>query len=137
MNAAHFTVPDGPAGLLLSRDLFFTTKVVGTAQALGFQVVSAGNGAMVSALLAKWRPAVVFVDLAAGDLVTPSALIAHRAECPGTPFIAFGSHVDADALRAARDAGCEEVMPRSRFSAELAQILRRQLAAESSGLDLP
>lgn len=131
MSTANVTVPDGPAGLLLSRDLIFTTKVIGTAQALGLKVVSAGNAALVSAMLAKWRPTAVFVDLAAGELVTPSELMAHRATCPGTTFIAFGSHVDADALQAARDAGCEEVMPRSRFSAELPELLRRHLSVES------
>ena len=56
----------------------------------------AGNVALASAMMAKWRPTVVFVDLAAGDLVAPAA-IAHYQEvaAPGTPFVAFGSHVDA------------------------------------------
>ncbi len=130
MNPANVKVPVGSAGLLLSRDLIFTTKVVGTAQALGLKVVSAGNAASVSAMLAQWKPLAVFVDLASGDLVSPSALVAHRADCPGTPFIAFGSHVDTEALQAAREAGCEEVMPRSRFAAELADILRRHLSAQ-------
>ena len=125
MNPENVT-PEAPVGLLLSRDLIFTTKVIGTAQALGLKVVAAGNASRI----ADGKPAVVFVDLSAGDLVAPSALKSYRATCPGTPFIAFGSHVDVDALQAARDAGCDEVMPRSRFSAELPQLLRRYLAAQ-------
>jgi len=129
MNVEAVPTPAGPAGLLLSRDLIFTTKVVGTARALGLVVVSAGNAALASAMLQQWTPEAVFVDLAAGDLVAPSALAVYRAQAAGTAFVAFGSHVDAAALQAARDAGCEEVMPRSRFSAELPDLLRRHLSA--------
>ncbi len=68
----------------------------------------------------------VFVDLAAGDLVAPAALRAFQEQAgPGTPFVAFGSHVDAEALAAARAAGCDPVLPRSRFSAELPDLIRR------------
>jgi hypothetical protein len=118
--------PDGPAGLLLSRDLIFTSKVTGTANALGHRVIVAGNVALVSAILAKWSPVVVFVDLAGGDLVAPASLIKFREIAPpGTPFLAFGSHVDTQALADARDAGCDPVMPRSRFTNELPSLIRR------------
>ena len=116
--------------MLLSRDLIFTTKVMGTARSLGLLVECAGSAAAVTAALAKATLRVVLVDLSAGDLVSPSALTAYRAARAGTPFVAFGSHVDVDALKAAREAGCEEVMPRSRFAAELPAILRRYFAVD-------
>ena len=59
----------GPPGLLLSRDLIFTSKITGTAAALGQRVLVAGNVALATAMIEQWRPRVVFVDLAAGDLV--------------------------------------------------------------------
>ena len=118
--------PEGPAGLLLSRDLIFTSKVTGTASALGHRVVVAGNVALASAMLAKWPPVVVFVDLAAGDLVAPSAISSYREVAPpGTPFLAFGSHVDTQALAEAKEAGCDPVMARSRFTSELPALIRR------------
>lgn len=124
----------GPAGLLLSRDLIFTSKITGTARALGHRVMVAGNAALAAAMIGQWRPKVVFVDLAAGDLVSPAALVALRREAgPGTPFLAFGSHVDADALDAARGAGCDPVLPRSRFSAELPDLIRRYLGPDAPG----
>jgi hypothetical protein len=124
-------IPEVPAGLLLGRDLIFTTKVVGTASALGLKVISAGDPGAVSSLLASWTPSAVFVDLAAGELASPASLAAFRAACPGIPFIAFGSHVDTAVLLAAREAGCEEVMPRSRFAAELPELLRRYVPSSS------
>jgi hypothetical protein len=118
--------PDGPAGLLLSRDLIFTSKVTGTASALGHRVIVAGNVALVSAILAKWTPVVVFVDLASGDLISTPNLKAYREIAPSsTPFVAFGSHVDTQGLADASAAGCDPVMPRSRFTNELPALIRR------------
>jgi hypothetical protein len=114
----------GPSGLLLSRDLIFTSKVTGTARALGISVMTAGNSALASSMIEQWNPKVVFIDLAAGDLVRPEALIAYRQAAPESVFVAFGSHVDRDALAAASTAGCDRVMPRSKFSAELPDLMR-------------
>lgn len=125
--------PDGgPVGLLLSRDLIFTSKITGTARALGQRVMVAGNIALASSMIAQWSPAVVFVDLAAGDLVAPEALMAFRASAPETPFVAFGSHVDTAALAAASAAGCDDVMPRSKFTNVLPDLIRRFLGDNPS-----
>src|SRR6185436_17016727 len=64
----------GPAGLLLSRDLIFTSKITGTARALGVQVLTAGDRVLAATMIERWHPRVVFVDLGAGDLVSPDAL---------------------------------------------------------------
>jgi len=119
-------IPDGPAGLLLSRDLIFTSKITGTAAALGHRVIVAGNVAFASAILGAWTPKVVLVDLGAGDLVASPAILRYREIAPpGTPFLAFGSHVDVAALAVAAAAGCDPVMPRSRFTKELPALIRR------------
>ena len=89
--------PDGPAGLLLSRDLIFTTKVTGHGAGPGPEGRHGRrHRARFRRCLPNGSPTVVFVDLAAGDLVAPTALIAYRRNRPGTPFVAFGSHVDAE-----------------------------------------
>jgi CheY-like chemotaxis protein len=129
--------PDGsPIGLLLSADLIFTAKITGTAQALGRRVLVAGNTAKAAAIITQESPAIVFVDLAAGELSTPEALTAFRASAPETPFIAFGSHVDTSALDAAAAAGCDDVMPRSKFTNVLPDLIRRYLG-DSNEFTLP
>ncbi|AGA28070.1 response regulator [Singulisphaera acidiphila] len=120
--------PEGaePAGLLLSRDLIFTTKVTGTARELGHRIMVAGNTALAQAMIEQWKPRVVFVDLSAGELVSIPALLAYRSLAgEGTPFIAFGSHVDTTALADARSAGCDPVLARSQFTAQLPALIRR------------
>src|SRR5947209_12750869 len=116
MNEPEPILEGGPAGLLLSRDLIFTAKITGTARALGHRVMVAGDAALASDMIARWRPKVVFVDLSSGDLASPAALVALRKLAPKTPFVAFGSHVDTEALAAASAAGCDPVLPRSRFA---------------------
>ncbi len=118
----------GPAGLLVSRDLIFISKVTGTARALGTQVLTAGNAALALAMIGQWAPKAVFFDLSAGDPVAAPAILAYRQAAPeGCTFLAFGSHVDTDAFAAARAVGCDPVMPRSRFSNELPDLIRRYL----------
>lgn len=127
MTPPDVPIPDRPGGLLLSRDLIFTAKITSTARALGHLVTTAGNSALALAMIEQWRPRVVLVDLAAGDLVRPEALLAYRQLAPETPFVAFGSHVDTATLATAAAAGCDPVLPRSRFTAELPALIRRHL----------
>ena len=48
----------------------------------------------------------VVLDLSATDLASPAALLAfQKIAPPGTPFVAFGAHVDTSALAAARAPG--------------------------------
>jgi DNA-binding response OmpR family regulator len=120
--------PTRPSGLLISRDLIFTSKVTSTARALGFQVLVAGNSALILSMIEEWKPRAVFVDLAAGELVSVPALVAYRhAAEESTPFIAFGSHVDTQALDAAKSAGCALVLPRSKFSTDLPDLIQKYL----------
>jgi hypothetical protein len=113
-------------GIVLSRDLFFTDKVKGTAEALGFRMLVAGEASQARMLLQRIRPRMVVLDLTAGELVAPVAVAGYRQLTgPGTWYIAVGPHVQAGLLDAAREAGCQVVLPRSRFSNELPALLRR------------
>lgn len=115
-------------GLLLSRDLIFTSKITGTAQALGTRILTAGSVAQALGLIERERPAVVLVDLAAGDLAAPENLKALIGQAgAGVPFVAFGSHVDTESLARAAECGCDPVMPRSKFTLQLPDLLRRYL----------
>jgi hypothetical protein len=116
----------GPHGLLLSRDLIFTTKINATAAELGYQIQVAGDAKLAGSLIAERRPRVVFIDLTAEDLCAPSALRVYRELAgPEAWFIAFGPHVDAAALAAAKAAGCQIAIPRSKFASELPELIRQ------------
>lgn len=122
------TAPDdpNPVGLLISRDLMFTSKITGTARALGLlvQVVPDGPSALRQVAVGGIRA--VFVDLADAGLDV-AAFVSSLPSEKSPAVIAFGSHVATATLQAARDAGCTEVLPRSRFSTELPTLLARYL----------
>jgi hypothetical protein len=116
----------GPTGLLLCRDLIFTTKVKGTAADLGYPILVASAESQAKFMIETYRLRVVFVDLTAGEMATPGALSAYQELAgPNVWFVAFGPHVEVDTLAAAKAAGCHLVMPRSKFAAELPALIRR------------
>lgn len=114
-------------GLSVGQDLFFSSKITGTAAALGFRVDSVADLSQAESKLAQGRYRCLFLDLAMPGLAVDEIMAALPAD--GRPIVvAFGSHVDTARLRAAREAGCDEVMPRSRFSATLPEIMQRCLS---------
>lgn len=110
--------------LLVSRDLFFTSMVSGTASLLGVDVQIAADAAAAVPRLAAGQMACLFVDLADSNLDV-AALFASLPTNNRPPVVAFGSHVATARLQEARDAGCDEVLPRSRFSASLPELLKK------------
>lgn len=110
----------------LIDDLFFQAKVLETAKKAG---VSVKMVATADALLAACPPAagqeapLIVVDLnaRAGGVEAVERL---RAAGNRQPIVAFLSHVQVDLAARAQAAGCE-VMPRSKFTQDLASILSR------------
>src|SRR5262245_39333102 len=113
-----------PRGLLLSDDLIFTSKITGTAKALGLDVVAARDAAALLRLATQAAPSCVLIDLHNPCLDLEALLSGLREACPAMPrVVAYGSHVEAATLHAARLAGCDPVLPRSRFVEELPTAL--------------
>jgi DNA-binding NarL/FixJ family response regulator len=109
-----------PQGLLLSDDLIFTSRVTGTAKALGLEVQAARSAAALLELARRHAPRCVIVDLHNPGLDLPALLRDLAGACVVRPgVVAYGSHVEAATLHAARTAGCDLVLPRSRFVEDL------------------
>ena len=113
-----------PHGLLLTRDLMFTSKITSTAASLGLRIDTVSTVEQLQLRAAETSPRVVFLDLSSPDF-DPSLVIAALPSAGRPRVIAFGSHVDEARLNEARAAGCDEVLPRSKFSATLPELLRQ------------
>lgn len=101
--------------LLLCRDLMFVSKVTATARAQGVTVQVVRDPAQLPQQGTK-----LLVDLnQAGAIEAASAWRV----ASGGRVIGFVSHVDTQTIERARAAGLDEVLPRSRFSAMLEQIV--------------
>jgi CheY-like chemotaxis protein len=105
----------------LIDDLFFQMKVAETAKHLGVELKVATNGDALLTLLES-APKLVIVDLNARSQPI-QAIERVRANKNDVRVIGFLSHVQTDLAVQARAAGCDEVMPRSSFTQNLAAIL--------------
>jgi CheY-like chemotaxis protein len=106
-----------PVGLLLADDLLFTSRITGTARALNLTIKSAHSVDALKAFATQEQPACIILDLANPGLMIGEMIDWLKQNCTPMPqVVAYGSHVDAATLRAARAAGCHEVMPRSQFT---------------------
>jgi CheY-like chemotaxis protein len=105
----------------LMDDLFFQMKVAETAKQLGLELKVATNGDALLSLLEP-APNLVIVDLNARSQPL-GAIERLRAAQKDLRIIGFLSHVQRDLAAHAEAAGCNEVMPRSVFTQNLAAIL--------------
>ncbi len=106
----------------LVDDLFFQAKMQETARQVGVELKTVATG---DALLAEARqsaPALLIVDLNARSGAI-EALEELRAAGNQRPVVAFLSHVQVELAERAKAAGCQQVMPRSKFTQNLAAIL--------------
>jgi CheY-like chemotaxis protein len=118
-----------PAGLLLSDDLIFTSRITGTARALGLELRQARSPEALLELARQAPPPGVLIDLGYPGLALEDLIARLAQACPIMPrIIAYGSHVDIASLKAARAAGCDPVLPRSKFVEDLAKELPKWLA---------
>lgn len=125
---------DAPASAAAPRrvaayipDLFFSVRVADVIRALG------GLPDLVDSAPALWEaferwPALVLIDLRAPD--DWQSVVRRAKNLPHTrliPIVAFGSHVDTDALAAARRAGCDHAWAKSHFMEQLPALVKRYL----------
>src|ERR1700682_6576082 len=119
--------------IVLIDDLFFQAKLFETAKLTGITLETASTGEQLLKAAAANPEALVIVDLNArqGALNAVEQLCKGNGERaisngPGNPrrVIAYLSHVQTEMAERARAAGCQDVMPRSKFTQNLAAILR-------------
>ncbi len=107
-------------GLVLCDDLIFYSRIAGAARAAGLVVRQAKTATDAVTFAGQHAPAGIIVDLQNPRLDLQGLLAELKLACPVMPrVVAFGSHVEAAVLKAARQAGCDRVMPRSQFANEL------------------
>jgi CheY-like chemotaxis protein len=108
----------------LVDDLFFQAKLVETAKQVGVELRTCTTPDALVSEIAASRPRLVIVDLNARS--NPLEAVERvRADSAQIPLIGFLSHVQVELAERARAAGCQDVMPRSKFTRDLATILRQ------------
>lgn len=113
--------------LYFATDLLWASKIKGVADALGIPCRPVRTLEMLEARLADSEPRAILVDLTTPE--TAMALIGRLRDADGAArergikVIAFGPHVEKDALQAARNAGADDVLTRGALDHHMEEIL--------------
>jgi CheY-like chemotaxis protein len=110
-------------------DLFFLAKIQETARKLNVKVEFVKNDKELMERVeqnGEEKPSLIIFDLN-HNTVKPLSLIPKLKSRlkKGTSIIGFLSHVQGDLKQKAHEVGCDMVLPRSAFSQNLPQLLRR------------
>ena len=111
-------------------DLFFGAKIAETAARLNVPLTLVPSHGDLEKKLRADKPALVIFDLNAEGCRPLEAIRRLKAdpELKAVVVLGFLSHVQQDLKTAALDAGCDRVMARSAFTAQLPEILRAYTA---------
>ena|SRR5438132_1059885 len=109
-------------------DLFFASKIRGTAEQLGVSVSFLRNTESLNQTVLREHPSLIICDLHS-QRIDPIALakqLKGDEELRSIPLLGFFSHLQTELQRKARDAGFDVVIPRSAFTRDLNDILAGQ-----------
>jgi CheY-like chemotaxis protein len=113
--------------LAVLDDLMFSSKIKTTANQLGIPLTFARSADAALGEMRKAAPSLVIFDLN-NPRTNPLGIVAAMKQEPALaaiPTVGYASHVQVDVINAARQAGVDEVLPRSAFTTQLAEILKR------------
>ncbi len=134
---------DGPQPHIFAfvEDLFFSAKIQETARKLGIKVDFQKTDKDLLEHLHMpegERIALVIVDLNNNGTKPLPLITKLRSKLKkATSIVGFVSHVQGELKVAASEAGCDMVLPRSAFSQNLPQLLRRHATPDNATQEMP
>lgn len=107
-------------------DLFFASKVRGAGEQAGAEVVFVRDADSLVNKVESDSPALVILDLQTDKLDPVEAVrrLKSSEATRGVRVVGFLSHVEVELQKRAKDAGFDQVLPRSVFSQRLTEIMR-------------
>ena len=116
------------------EDLFFLSKIQDTGRKMNVKVEFVKNEKELSDRMksnGEEKPSLIIFDLNNANAKPLSLIPKLKSKLKkGTSIIGFLSHVQGDLKQKAHEVGCDMVLPRSAFSQNLPQLLRRHGAIE-------
>jgi len=114
-------------------DLFFQAKIQETARKLNVKVEFVKTDKDLSDRIkqnGEEKPSLIIFDLNNANAKPLSQIPKLKSKLKKTSIIGFLSHVQGDLKQRAHEVGCDMVLPRSAFSQNLPQLLRRHGAPQ-------
>jgi CheY-like chemotaxis protein len=117
------------------EDLFFLSKIQATGQKMNVKVEFVKNEKELTERMksnGEEKPSLIIFDLNNANAKPLTLIPKLKSKLKkGTSIIGFLSHVQGDLKQKAHEVGCDMVLPRSAFSQNLPQLLRRHGAVDN------
>jgi CheY-like chemotaxis protein len=117
------------------EDLFFLSKIQDTGRKMNVKVEFVKNEKELAERMksnGEEKPSLIIFDLNNANAKPLTLIPKLKSKLKkGTSIIGFLSHVQGDLKQKAHEVGCDMVLPRSAFSQNLPQLLRRHGAIEA------
>lgn len=115
----------------LVTDLFFATRIREAGSALGVIVKIVTSWPALRERCQSRKPVLIIVDLNATQAqpIETIAQIKTDAGLKSVPVVSYLPHVRTDWEKAARDAGSDLILPRSKFSVQLPDLIKHYARA--------
>lgn len=112
----------------------FTVKIQEAAKRAGLELVFVKSQAEALARAGE-DPPVIILDLnyKEAEPLQLISILKGSAKTSGIPLVGYVSHVQVDLRQAAKDAGCDVVVPRSAFVQNLPELLGRFAGVNETG----
>jgi CheY-like chemotaxis protein len=112
--------------LAIVDDLFFASKIRGTAEQIGVTVKFARNADAMLNAARRDQPDLIIFDLNSerNNPADMARQLKADQQLRSIPLLGFFSHVQTELQRQAEEAGIDRVIPRSVFTKSLALILQ-------------
>jgi CheY-like chemotaxis protein len=127
--------------VILETDLFFSTRLEDVVHGHGGSPILVETPEEFVVAVDRYFPLLALVDLQTpGDWEAAIQRSKMRPHTRSIPIYAFGSHVEVDVLKRARQAGADHVWARSKMMEELVDLVARHLnppVRELEGCDEP
>lgn len=141
---------DEPLIMAFVSDLYFSSRIESVTQRMGFTVLFIerdeedepnnlgdvdiqyaehldGQGGALLDKLTQQLPALIIFDLGNADIAWRKwiLLIKSSPATRRTPVLCFGSHMDTESMKAAKAAGADAVLARSKFVQSLSELIQK------------
>ena len=118
------------AGLLVTSDLMFASRITAAAKPLGAEIRVA-KAADAAAIASEQLFNLIMVDLVQVKPASLPALVDElKRSVPPPHIVAYGPHVDEATLESAKDAGCDEVLTRGQFHQRMGDLIAAWLPTD-------
>lgn len=123
--------PSRKTVFLVADDMFFSSKIETAARNVGFDLVKVKRLREFPERAREKKPDIIIIDLASRKIDPEGIfdLIRSSSQCAGTFCVGYLPHVERELARRFREMGVDLVVPRSRFSAEMKDIIEKHSEA--------